>query len=437
MVGLSDATTSAEWRRRAAAVMPGGVSSPVRAFGAVDGDPPLMARGAGAHVYDTDGNEYIDLVGSWGPLILGHAHPAVIEAVQRAASDGLTFGATCRGEVELAERVLRRFPFAERVRCVSSGTEAVMSAVRLARGVTGRSRIVKFEGCYHGHADALLVKGGSGLATFGTPSSAGVPAAFTELTEVLPLDDEQAVSDLFAAKGDEIAALIVEPMPGNAGLLRQRPEFLEHLRTVTAQHGALLIFDEVISGLRVAPGGMTQLTGITPDLVTVGKIVGGGMPVGAYMGPAAHMDQVAPLGPVYQAGTLAGNPLGMAAGVATLDVLDAPGTYERLDALGARLEAGWTAALHAAGVAGSVARMGSVLWLCLQDGPTPRAFHRIGDQGSRTFADLHRRVLEAGTWMAPSSYEVAFVSTAHDEALVDAAAAHLAASLSPEGVARA
>lgn len=417
----STGTSSKELLERARACMPGGVSSPVRAFGAVDGDPPFVARGKGAHIWDRDGRQYVDLVGSWGPMILGHGHPEVLEAVQRAMQDGLTFGATCEGEVELAERVLRRFPFAERVRFTSSGTEATMGAVRLARGVTGRSRIVKFEGCYHGHHDALLVKGGSGLATFGTPSSAGVPAEFTALTEVLPLDDEAASTELFEQKGDEIALVIIEPMPANAGLLLQRQAFLEHLAALCTKHGALLMFDEVISGFRVAPGGMTERTGIQPDLVAVGKIVGGGMPVGAFLGPAAIMDKLAPLGPVYHAGTLSGNPLAMAAGRATLDVLDQPGTYERLDALGARLAAGWEKAMAAAEVPGSVARVGSVLWACLQGGPTPRAFHLVGCDGAPLYAHLHGEVLARGTWMAPSSFEVAFLSTAHDDALVDEA----------------
>ncbi|MDG2148645.1 MAG: glutamate-1-semialdehyde 2,1-aminomutase [Planctomycetota bacterium] len=421
--------SSEELLDRARACMPGGVSSPVRAFGAVDGEPPFLARGVGAKVWDRDGREYVDLVGSWGPMILGHGHPTVLEAVERAMVDGLTFGATCEAEVELAERILCRFPCAERVRFTSSGTEATMSAVRLARGVTGRARIVKFDGCYHGHHDSVLVKGGSGLATFGTPSSAGVPVECTSLTEVLPLDDEEAASQLFADKGEEIALVIIEPMPANAGLLLQRQAFLEHLAKLCKDHGALLMFDEVISGFRVAPGGMTELTGIAPDLVAVGKIVGGGMPVGAFLGPAKIMDQLAPLGPVYHAGTLSGNPLAMAAGCATLDELEKPGTYERLDALGHRLALGWEGALRAANVPGSIARMGSVLWVCLQDGPTPRAFHLVGAEGAEFYGHLHGEVLARGTWMAPSGYEVAFVSTAHDETLIDSAVESFARGL--------
>jgi glutamate-1-semialdehyde 2,1-aminomutase len=418
-----------DWLERARAVMPGGVSSPVRAYGAVTGDPPFVARGAGCQITDTAGRSYIDLVGSWGPLILGHAHPAVVTAVERAVRDGMSFGATCAAEVELAERVLKAFPFADKVRFASSGTEAVMGAVRLARGATGRDRIVKFEGCYHGHVDSLLVKGGSGLATFGQPSSAGVPAAYTDLTEVLPLDDSQAASDLFAAKGDEIAALIVEPLPANAGLLVQRQEFLTHLRELCSTHGALLIFDEVISGFRVASGGMTQLTGITPDLVTVGKIIGGGMPVGAFIGPTAIMDRLAPDGPVYHAGTLSGNPVAMAAGIATLDALAADGVYERLDLLGARLAAGLGTALSDNDVPGTVARVGSVLWLSLQSGEPPRAFHLIGAAGVALYGRLHPQLLAHGLWMAPSAYEVAFVSTAHDETTIDQAVTAFASGL--------
>jgi len=414
---------------RARAALPGGVNSPVRAFLSVGGDPPFVARGQGCRLWDSEGREYIDYVGSWGPLVAGHAHPAVVEAVERTARDGLSFGATCALEVELAEALLARYPFAGKVRLTSSGTEAVMSAARLARGATGRTRIVKFDGCYHGHADGLLVKAGSGLATFGTPSSAGVPAAVAELTLVLPLDDEAAARALFAEHGRDIACVVIEPLPANAGLLVQRVEFLRALRELCTAHGALLLFDEVISGLRVASGGMTALTGITPDLVTLGKIVGGGLPVGAYLGPAALMDQVAPLGPVYQAGTLSGNPVAMAAGLATLRLLEQPGAYERLEALGARLAQGWGGALRAAGVAGEVARVGSILWACLQPGPPPRRFDRIDPAGAPRYAALHRAALSRGVWLAPSYYEVAFVSLAHDEAAIDAAVAVLAAAL--------
>ena len=404
-----------DWER-ATRLMPGGVSSPVRAFRSVGGTPPVVARAHGAEIVDTEGRNYIDLVGSWGPLILGHAHPGVLAAVERAARDGLSFGATSRRELELAERVLARYPLGERVRFVSTGTEAVMSAIRLARGVTGRERIVKFDGCYHGHSDGLLVKGGSGLATLGVPDSAGVPAAIAGLTEVLPLDDEAAADALFAHKGGEIAAVLIEPLPANAGLLVQRQEFLAHLRGLTQRHGALLIFDEVISGFRVAPGGMTALSGITPDLVTLGKILGGGMPAAAYLGRAALMEQLAPNGPVYQAGTLSGNPVAMAAGIATLDALAEPGVYARLEALGAELERGLTAALARAGEPGSVARVGSILWLSLQPPPAPRAWHRVAREGAQRYASLHRALLERGVWLAPSAFEVAFLSLAHTPA---------------------
>jgi len=404
---------------RAQRVMPGGVSSPVRAFGAVPGDPPIVRAAKGPLIWDVGGREYIDMVGSWGPLILGHADANVVAAVQAAAELGLTYGATCEPEIRLAEGLLERYGFAERVRFVSSGTEAVMSAVRLARGVTGRSRIVKFDGCYHGHSDGLLVKAGSGLATFGQPTSAGVPYDVAALTDVLPLDDEEAAEKLFAERGERIAAVLIEPMPANAGLLVQRKAFLERLRALTEEHGALLIYDEVISGLRVAPGGMCELTGIVPDLVTLGKIIGGGMPVGAYLGPAIHMDQVAPLGPVYQAGTLSGNPLAMSAGLATLQALEQPGVYGELERLGARFEAGLKDVLAASGQPGCVQRVGSVLWLCLQAGELPRSLGAIEERAAKRYGRLHQRMLEEGIWLAPSAYEVMFVSTAHRDEHLD------------------
>ncbi len=418
---------------RSRSCMPGGVSSPVRAFGSVPGDPPIIARAAGSRIIDLDGREYVDLVCSWGPLILGHAHPAVVEAVQRTAQDGLSFGATCPGEVELAEAILSRYetvwPEADRVRFVSSGTEAVMSAVRLARGVTGRSRIVKFEGCYHGHSDGLLVQAGSGLATLGLPASAGVPQAIAALTDVLPLDDEQAAEALFAEKGDEIACVLIEPMPANNGLLLQRVEFLRRLRDLTREHGCLLVMDEVISGLRVAPAGMVELTGIEPDLVTLGKIVGGGMPVGAYLGSARLMEQLAPLGPVYQAGTLSGNPLAMAAGLATLRELEAGAKYEQLEQLGSSLEAEWRSCLAQSGTPGEVVRVGSVLWLSLQGGHAPRASDRIDASAALRYGSIFESMLEQGVWMAPSAYEVAFLSTAHAQEDVDRAVLALKLSL--------
>ncbi|MCC7014422.1 MAG: glutamate-1-semialdehyde 2,1-aminomutase [Planctomycetes bacterium] len=406
---------------RAKKVMPGGVSSPVRAFLAVGGEPPIVARAKGAEITDVDGKTYVDLVGSWGPMILGHSHPEVVEAIERAVRDGLSFGATCEREVLLAEAVLSRFPWADKVRFVSTGTEAVMSAVRLARGATGRDRVVKFEACYHGHADSMLVKGGSGLATLGIPSSAGVPKALAELTEVLPLDDEKAADELFAAKGREIACVIIEPMPANSGLLVQRHSFLAHLRKLTRQHGALLIFDEVISGLRVAAGGMTEITGLDPDIVTLGKIVGGGMPVGAYLAKDELMTRVAPLGPVYQAGTLSGNPVAMAAGLATLRLLEDRNVYRELDARGAMLQRGFERALERYEVTGSVARVGSVLWLSLQKGPPPRAWHQVDPSGAQIYGQIHRNAMLNGLWMAPSAFEVAFVSLAHGPEHIEAA----------------
>jgi len=366
---------------------------------------------------------------SWGPLILGHAHPGVLEAVERAARDGLTFGATCEGEVGLAERVAARVPIAEQVRFTSSGTEAVMTAIRLARGATRRDRIAKFAGCYHGHSDAVLVEAGSGLATFGVPSSAGVPAPVSALTDVLPLDDEEAAKRLFADRGDELAALVIEPLPANAGLLEQRPGFLRTLRDLTRRHGTLLVFDEVITGFRVARGGMIERIGIQPDLVVLGKILGGGLPIGAVAGPAAIMKQLAPLGPVYQAGTLSGNPLAMAAGIATLDELDRAQTYERLDALGDRLERGLRAAFAARDAPGTVVRSGSILWLGLQPPPAPRARRQVHDEAARRYAPLHRELLRRDVWMAPSAYEVMFLSLAHTVADVDAVSAAFADAL--------
>ncbi len=419
---MSQERTSAErasqdWQR-AERVMPGGVSSPVRAFRAVGGAPPVIASARGAELCDTRGHRYLDLVGSWGPLILGHAHPAVLEAVARAARDGLSFGATCAREIELAERVLARYPGFERVRFVSTGTEAVMSAIRLARGATGRARILKFDGCYHGHSDGLLVKGGSGLATFGQPDSAGVPPEVAALTEVLPLDDEAALEELFARRGSELAAALIEPLPANSGLLVQRRDFLVKLRELTRRHGALLIFDEVISGFRVAPGGMTELTGITPDLVTLGKILGGGMPAAAYLGRAALMEQLAPNGPVYQAGTLSGNPVAMAAGIATLGALAETGTYERLERLGAEFERELVRVLQRAHEPAVVVRVGSILWLALQRGPAPRAWSQVDKGAAPRYAALHRELLARGVWLAPSAFEVAFLSLAHTSAHV-------------------
>jgi glutamate-1-semialdehyde 2,1-aminomutase len=412
--------------RKACELMPGGVNSPVRAFRAVGGTPIFYREAAGSSFTDVDGNTYLDFVMSWGPLILGHAHPRVVAAVQEAASRGLSYGAPCEAEVALAEKVTRLYPGCEMVRFVSSGTEAVMAAVRLARGFTGRERILKFEGCYHGHGDALLVKAGSGLATFGTPSSAGVPAALAALTVVVPLDDEQALERAFASYGRELACAIVEPVPANAGLLLQRREFLAKLATLCKEHGVLLIFDEVISGFRVGPGGAAALYGITPDLATFGKVIGGGMPVGAYGGRREIMEQVAPLGPVYQAGTLSGNPVAMAAGLATLEVLEETGGWQLLEERGAAFAEAVAPALAGKG---SLVRLGSIFWFYLDPDEPPRRYDAIAPQAAQRYRAFHRALLERGVYLAPSAYEVGFLSTAHSDQELERAAAAIAAAL--------
>lgn len=396
--------------------LPGGVSSPVRAFGAVGGAPPVLESASGARTRDVDGNEYLDFVGSWGPLILGHAHPQVIDAITRTAAKGTTFGAPTPLEGQLAERICSMYPGLDMVRFVSSGTEAVMSAVRLARGVTGRDLIVKFAGCYHGHADHLLVNAGSGLVTFGAPSSAGVPADFAAKTLVLDLDDEQGFDQLMDARGDEIAAVIIEPIPANNGLLVQRAEFLSKLRLRTAGTGTLLIFDEVINGFRVGPGGAAELFGITPDLATFGKVIGGGLPVGAFGGRADVMNQLAPLGPVYQAGTLSGNPVAMAAGLATLDVLQEQDGWAQLEALGQELERTLAPVLDAAPFPITFVRVGSIFWLSLQEGAAPRRADAIDGKAAARFAGIFRGLLARGISIAPSAYEVGFLSLAHTSA---------------------
>lgn len=386
---------------------PGGVSSPVRAFRAVGGTPKFFRRAWGCRFVDEEGRQFIDLCMSWGPLILGHAHADILAAVEEAMREGLTFGAPSRREILLARRLKQMVPFLEKLRFVSSGTEAVMSALRAARGFTKRDRILKFDGCYHGHADAMLVKAGSGLVTFGTPSSAGVPAAFGELTSVLPLDDFEALEQFFVEQGSELACAIIEPVPANNGLLVQKPEFLKRLRELCSTYGALLIFDEVISGFRIAPGGAAEHYGITPDLATYGKIIGGGMPVGCYGGRKDVMGVVAPDGPVYQAGTLSGNPVAMAAGLATLELLT-PDLYRRLDAAAAR----WAAAFET--IPGlRCPRMGSLLWPLFQDGV--RRSDAVQGESITRFNRLHRDLLDRGVYLPPSGYEVAFLSAAHDD----------------------
>jgi glutamate-1-semialdehyde 2,1-aminomutase len=407
---------SAQLYERACRVIPGGVNSPVRAFRAVGGTPLFFVSGSGAYLTDADGRVYLDLVCSWGPLILGHAHPAVVESVARACRLGTTFGAPCPAEVELAERVVASYPGIEQVRLVSSGTEAVMSAIRLARAFTGRDLIVKFSGCYHGHADHLLVAAGSGLATFGRPSSAGVPEAFTACTRVLPLDDEAAVDELFARDGDRIAAVIIEPVPANHGLLPQRREFLERLRDLTRARGALLLFDEVISGFRLARGGAAERLGIVPDLATFGKVIGGGMPVGAFAGPRRIMRRLAPDGDTYQAGTLSGNPVAMASGIATLDVLAGENGWEKLEALGARLEGLLRPVLRAAPFPIHLVREGSLFWLAMHESGAPRAATALPQQAVDRFAALFHAMLAEGIYLPPSAYEACFLSLAHTPA---------------------
>jgi glutamate-1-semialdehyde 2,1-aminomutase len=402
-------------------LIPGGVNSPVRAFRGVGGEPFFVARAAGATLWDVDGRAYVDFVGSWGPLILGHADPAIVEAVASAASRGTSYGAPTAAEVELAAAIARAYPSMEMTRLVSSGTEAAMSAIRLARGATGRDLLIKFDGCYHGHADSLLVKAGSGGATFGIPDSRGVPAALAALTVTVAFNDLDAARDVFRERGHEVAAVIVEPVAGNMGVVPPAPGFLEGLREVTAAHGAILIFDEVITGFRVAYGGAQERYGVRPDLTCLGKVIGGGLPVGAYGGAHRLMTQMAPLGPVYQAGTLSGNPLAVAAGLATLAQLRHATAYARLDALGARLERGLRIAADKAGVPFTVNRVGSMLTGFFSAGPvTDYASARASDTGR--YARYFHAMLERGVYVAPSQFEAAFASLAHTDADLDQAA---------------
>jgi glutamate-1-semialdehyde 2,1-aminomutase len=410
---------------RSQALLPGGVSSPVRAFRSVGGTPLFMKRGKGALVWDEDGNRFIDYCMSWGPLALGHAPAPVVEAIRAAAELGTSFGTPTANEVALAETVTRLQPLCERVRFVSSGTEAVMSAVRVARGFTKRDLLVKFDGCYHGHADYLLVKAGSGLATAGTPDSAGVPAAIAGTTVVLPLDDPDAFRALMKARGREVAAVIIEPVPANSGLLLQRTELLRILRDETTKHGALLIFDEVISGFRLGPRGAAGHYGIAPDLLTFGKVIGGGLPVGAYGGRRDVMEVVAPLGPVYQAGTLSGNPVAMAAGKAALDALE-QGGWATLDARSKELEALLLPIIDRYPV--GLVRLGSIFWLTFQK-PAPRAWHQVERAGAERYKALHRALLERGVYLAPSAFEVFFTSSAHEPALLRETADAFAAAM--------
>ena len=403
---------------RAQRLMPGGVNSPVRAFRAVGGHPLFIARAAGARVFDADDNAYLDYIGSWGPAILGHAHPKVVQSVTETAQKGLSFGAPTEGEVRFAEVIIERFPSIEMMRCVSSGTEATMSALRVARGFTGRDVIVKFDGAYHGHSDSLLVKAGSGAATFGNPDSAGVPAAFVENTATVAYNDNAALHELFARDGARIAAVIVEPVSGNMGLVPPQPQFLETILELCARHGALSIFDEVMTGCRVARGGAQGLFGMTPDLTCLGKIVGGGMPLAVYGGRADVMQCISPLGPVYQAGTLSGNPLAVQAGLATLAELDAP-AYDRLEALGLRLQTGLERVLRDTNTPGVVQRVGSMLTLFFHRGPVRSWLDAVASDTKR-FGTWHRGLVTRGIYWPPSQYEAAFISLAHTEQDIDA-----------------
>ena len=409
---------SAALFERARRVIPGGVNSPVRAFGSVGGTPPFLVEGRGSRVRDADGNEYVDYVGSWGPLVLGHADPGVLAAVRAAMERGTSFGAPTELEVELAELLCSALPGLEQVRMVSSGTEAAMSALRLARAATGRARILKFEGCYHGHSDALLVGAGSGVATLGIPGSPGVPEAFVRLTLQAPYNDVEAVDAAFDRWGSELACVIVEPVAGNMGLVLPVPGFLECLRERCDRAGALLVFDEVISGFRVGWGGAQGRYGVVPDLTVLGKIIGGGLPAAAYGGRADLMRQVAPEGPVYQAGTLSGNPLAMAAGLATLRRLAQPGSYERLEALSTRLASGLRERAEKAGVELCTAAVGGIFGFFFHPGPVTR-FEEVLRQREDRFRAFFASMLDAGVYLAPSPYECGFVSLAHGDAEIE------------------
>ena len=399
---------------RAQALMPGGVNSPVRAFKSVGGEPFFVQRAEGAYLVDVDGNRYVDYVGSWGPMIVGHNHPAVLDAVLRTARDGLSFGTPNPLEVTMAETIARLVPGCEMVRMVNSGTEATLSAIRLARGATGRARIVKFEGCYHGHGDSFLVKAGSGALTFGVPTSPGVPKALADLTLTLPYNDFDAATALFDASGDDIAGLIIEPVVGNANCLPPRDGFLQHLRDLCTRHGTLLIFDEVMTGFRVALGGAQARYGVTPDLSTFGKIIGGGMPVGAYGGRRELMQQIAPSGPIYQAGTLSGNPVAMAAGLAMLELVQASGFHDALEARTNILCDGLEDAARGAGVAFSTNRVGGMFGMFFYAGKVDTYAQAIACD-TDAFNRFFHAMLERGVYFAPSAFEAGFMSSAHGD----------------------
>lgn len=410
-------------------VTPGGVHSPVRAFGAVGGCPRFIERGEGPFLFDVDGNKYLDFCCSWGPLILGHADPDVVAAVKEQVDRGMTFGASTELEYKLAQFIVSRIEVIDKIRFVSSGTEAVMSAIRLARGFTKRDLILKFDGCYHGHSDHLLVKAGSGLVTFGQTASAGVPDDTTKNTVVLPLDDEEALQTFFTEHGDKLAAVIIEGIPANNGLLIQRHDYMRLLCTLTEQHGALLILDEVITGFRIGFGGATEYYGIRPDLVTYGKIIGGGMPVGAFGGRADIMDHIAPLGPVYQAGTLSGNPVAMTAGLATLEKLASDNVYAEMEKRNRRFVSEITTRLTSSSV--NIAGVASIFWIHFQR-DIPRSAGAVDSDGIAHYNRMHTRMLEAGIYLPPSGYEVCFLSTVHTDKLLDDAANTIARLIGEE-----
>jgi glutamate-1-semialdehyde 2,1-aminomutase len=407
--------SNSELLARARQRIPGGVNSPVRAFNGVGGDPLFIERAEAARIYAVDGRAYIDYIGSWGPMIAGHAHPDIVKAVQQAAERGLSYGAPSPGEVTMAERLCELVTGMDMVRMVNSGTEACMSAIRLARAATGRDRIIKFEGCYHGHADSFLVKAGSGALTLGVPNSPGVPAALADLTMTLPYNDLDALRRALEASGDEVAAVIVEPVTGNMNCILPADDYLEGMRRLCDEHGCLLIFDEVMTGFRVALGGAQSLFGVTPDLSTFGKVIGGGMPVGAFGGKAEYMEMIAPTGPVYQAGTLSGNPVAMAAGLANLDLITRPGFYDDLTDRTRSLVEGLRGAAEAAGVPMAFSQAGGMFGFFFTEAPEVTSFEEVMACDLEAFKRFFHGMLDAGVYLAPSAFEAGFVSSAHSE----------------------
>ena len=400
--------------QEAKALIPGGVNSPVRAFGGVGGTPVFLERGLGSKVYDADGKEYIDYLGSWGPLIAGHCHPKVVAAIQDQASKGVSFGAPCELETQLAKMVVERVPASERVRFVSSGTEATMSTIRLARGATKRPLVVKMDGCYHGHVDSLLVRAGSGVLTLGIPGTPGIPDALAALTRIVPYNDVPALEQLLDQEGQDVACVILEPIAGNMGVVPPAKGYLQAVRDLTRKHGVLFICDEVMTGFRVHRGGAQTLYGIEPDLSTFGKVIGGGLPVGAYGGRSDLMDLIAPAGPIYQAGTLSGNPLTMRAGIATLEILDEPGAYDRLESISVRLADGLKKAMKDAGIKATLNRVGSMLTMFFTEFPVTD-YGTAATSDAARYASFFHGMLERGVYLAPSQYEAGFLSLAHTE----------------------